>query len=211
MRKTIVLATRNPGKIREILAVLKSIPVSVGSLDAFARIDEPVEDGATFGDNARLKALYYARATGQWCLADDSGLQIDALNGEPGVFSARYACAEGPAGAGREFLDRANNAKVLRLLEEVPDAKRTARFVCHLALASPERVLLETFDTVEGRIARAPAGENGFGYDPLFLLPERGCTTAQLAPEEKNAISHRGKAVRRFAQLLTTFLARQSP
>ena len=204
--RSIVLATGNPGKLREIRQVLAEMPVRVADLNEFAEIDELPEDGATFAENARSKALHYARATGQWCLADDSGLVVDALDGAPGVRSARYAAEECPPGADHRQRDTANNAKLLRELEDTPDDARTARFVCHLALGSPQRVLIETFDTVEGVIARAPRGENGFGYDPVFFVPERDCTAAQLSAEEKNRISHRGKAVRHFAELLGSFL-----
>ncbi len=173
-------------------------------MSEFGDIDEPPEIGATFAENARTKALAYARATGQWCLADDSGLVVDALGGAPGVHSARYAADDCPAAAN---LDAANNAKLLAALEGAEDEQRGARFVCHLVLADPDRVLIETFDTIEGRIAHEPRGENGFGYDPLFFVPELGCTTAQLPLEEKNAISHRGKALRQFARLLDELLA----
>jgi len=205
-RATIVLASQNPGKIREIRQVLAPVGVDVIGLDAFGDIPEPAEDGSTFGDNARGKALYYARKTGLWCLADDSGLVVDALDGRPGVHSARYAADELPADAGRSELDAANNAKLLRQLTGTPAERRSARFVCHLALADPERILIETFDTVEGRIADFSRGDNGFGYDPLFYLPQLGCTSAELPAEQKNAISHRGKALRHLADLLRSLL-----
>jgi XTP/dITP diphosphohydrolase len=207
--RTLVLGTRNPGKLREITQVLGDLPVRVVGLDEFPAMPEPVEDGATFAENARNKALHYARATRHWCLADDSGLEVDALNGAPGVRSARYAADHCPTGADRLTIDQANNAKLLSALEGVGDERRTARFVCHLALADPEHVFIETFDTVEGRIGYEPRGSNGFGYDPLFFIPEAGCTTAELPEEEKNRISHRGKAVRHFAGLLKTFLRQE--
>lgn len=205
--RTIVLATRNPGKLREIQRVLADLDVQVAGLDDVAGgIPEPEETGSTFAENARDKALYYARAAGRWCLADDSGLVVDALGGAPGVYSARYAADDCPPDAKRDVLDAANNAKLLRELAGLPDEKRTARFVCHLALAVGQNVVIETDGAVEGRIGYEPAGENGFGYDPLFFVPELGCTTAQLSPERKNRISHRGLAVRRFAERLETFL-----
>ena len=173
---------------------------------ALDRIDEPEETGRTFAENARQKALYYARATGLWCLADDSGLIVDALDGEPGVRSARYAAERFAPGAGRSQRDAANTAKLLEALRDVPDEARTARFICHLALAEPGRVLLEATGAVEGVIARAPAGQNGFGYDPVFFVPRLGRTAAELPPERKNEISHRGQAVRRFARLLAQML-----
>jgi XTP/dITP diphosphohydrolase len=191
--------------------VLGPLPVQVLGLEALGEIDEPEETGATFADNARLKALYYARATGQWCLADDSGLVVDALGGAPGVHSARYAAGAFPPGADRPARDAANIAKLLAAMEGTDDARRTARFVCHLTLADADHVLLEACGAVEGRIARSPRGHNGFGYDPVFLVPEQGRTAAEMPPEEKNRISHRGKAVRQFADLLRRFLADASP
>ena len=205
---SIVLATRNPGKVREIRQALADLPIEILDLASSGTIPEPAEDGATFADNARTKALYYARATGKWALAEDSGLAVDALDGAPGVRSARYASGDCAPEADRSAIDLANNARLLGALEGVPDAQRTARFVCHLVLADAESVLIETFDTLEGQIARSPTGENGFGYDPIFYVPAHGRTTAQLSTEQKNRISHRGKAVRHFAGLLRTFLYR---
>ena len=205
--QTIVLATGNPGKLREIREVLGELPVEVLGLADLPPIEEPAEDGDTFAENACAKASYYARATGHWCLADDSGIVVDALDGKPGVHSARYAADECPPGAGRDVVDPANNRKLLRELADVPDQERTARFVCYLALSDGERILLETSGTIEGRIGHQERGANGFGYDPLFRLPDRDVTTAQLAPAEKNAISHRGKATRKFAGMLGELLA----
>lgn len=203
---SIVLATRNPGKLREIRQALADLPVRIAGLEGFPPVPEPEENGHTFAENAREKALYYARASGQWCLADDSGLVVDALNGAPGVFSARYAADRCPAGAKRETIDAANNAKLLEALADVPDSQRTARFVCSLALASPQAVLLEADGAIEGRIGRIARGVNGFGYDPLFYI-DRGCTTAELPSEEKNQISHRGQALRKFAAMLHEMIA----
>ncbi len=204
---SIVVATRNPGKIREIHAVLADLPVTLRSLEPFGDLPEPEETGETFADNAALKALYYAQATGHWALADDSGLQVDALGGDPGVRSARYAADRVPPTAGREQIDQANNAKLLNQLRDVPDAQRTGRFVCFIALADPRGVLVEASGTVEGCILHAPRGENGFGYDPLFYIPDLGHTTAELPAERKNAISHRGQALRAFAERLREMLA----
>ncbi len=200
--RRIVLATRNAGKLREICQVLAGLPVDVIAVDDVGAFAEPHEDGETFAANARLKATYYARMTGQWCLADDSGLEVDALGGEPGVYSARYAAARCPPDSPREAIDAANNAKLLEALAAVPDEQRTARFVCCLALCDGERILIETRDAVEGRIGRQACGSNGFGYDPLFFIPAQGCTTAELPSDRKNEISHRGKALRHFATLL---------
>ncbi len=205
-QRTIVVATSNPGKIREISDVLARAQIRLVGLDQFGPIQEPQETGETFAQNARDKALYYARATGQWALADDSGLAVDALDGAPGVHSARYAVDQCPPGAGREILDPANNTKLLEALADVPDELRTARFVCHLALAGPDRVLIETFDTIEGRIGWTAKGDNGFGYDPLFYVDQFGCTTAELSPQQKNKISHRGKALIQFTDILAIFL-----
>jgi XTP/dITP diphosphohydrolase len=198
----LILASRNPGKIREIREILGDLPVGLLGLEAREFIPEPAEDGLTFAENARHKALYYARGLGQWCLADDSGLEVDAIGGAPGVRSARYAELDCPPGAARPVLDAANNAKLLKALERVPEAERTARFVCYAVLADPEGVLMEACDTVEGRIGFEARGDNGFGYDPLFYVPSLGCTTAELDSGRKNLISHRGKALRRLAAML---------
>jgi XTP/dITP diphosphohydrolase len=204
--RTIVVATGNPGKLREIARVLEDMNVRITGLDEYSEIPEPAETGQTFAENAREKAVYYAHATGQWCLADDSGLVVDALDGRPGVHSARYAASDCPADATRDDIDRANNAKLLAELADVPEEQRTARFVCCLAIADSIGVKLEVRGTVEGRIGYQPRGENGFGYDPLFVAAETNCTTAELSPTEKNRISHRGKAVRQFAQKLHALL-----
>ena len=203
----IIVATRNPGKLREIRQVLADLPVAVCGLDGFDPIEEPAETGDTFGQNAREKALYYAGATGQWSLADDSGLEVDALGGAPGVRSARYAARATDARGDRKTIDARNNAKLLAEVEGLGPEERTARFVCHLALARPGEVLLETEAAVEGRIIDTPRGDNGFGYDPVFFLADLGKTAAELSAQQKNAISHRGKAVRRFAAMLQAFLA----
>jgi len=205
----IVVATRNAGKAAEIRAVLAPTGVRVLTLhevDPDCAVPEPEETGGTFAANARLKALAYARATGRWALADDSGLVVDALGGRPGVFSARYAAEDLPAAAARTDIDAANNARLLRELADVPDGQRTAKFVCHLALADGDNVLLETDGEVAGVILREPAGENGFGYDPVFYLPGLSKTSAQLPAEEKNRVSHRGRAVAEFARRLKAFL-----
>lgn len=204
--RTILIATGNPGKVREIRGVLTDLPVRVTDLQEHGDLPEPAEDGHTFAENARHKACYYAAKTGLWALADDSGLEVDALDGEPGVHSARYAADRCGDSADRDTIDAANNAKLLEALSNVPDDKRTARFVCHLAMCDGERILIETFATVEGVIAHEPRGQNGFGYDPLFYVPELECTTAELPAEHKNRISHRGQAVRHFASLLKSLL-----
>ena len=203
--KVILVATTNPGKVRELRAMLGD-EVEWKSLADFPGVGEVKEDGATFAENARKKALGYARATGLWTLADDSGLVVDALGGAPGVNSARFSGARAQ-GADRKVVDRRNMEKLLSLLQGVPREKRTARFVCCLCLAGPERVLVETRGTLEGIIAEEPAGTGGFGYDPVFLVPQLGKTVAELGDQEKNAISHRGNAMRQFKPLLKELLA----
>jgi XTP/dITP diphosphohydrolase len=219
MEHRILVATTNPGKVRELRAML-DFDVDWKSLADFPGVQEVVEDGATFAENARKKALGYAEATELWTLADDSGLVVDALGGAPGVKSARFAedvasascrCtwAGSPCHAeNRAVVDRRNWEKLLALMEGIPMEQRTARFVCHLCLASPEKVLIETQGTVEGRITTAPAGTGGFGYDPVFLIPQLGQTVAQLGDDEKNALSHRGNAMRKLKPLLAELLQR---
>lgn len=192
--KEIVVATRNAGKVAEIAAALADLPVTLRSLRDFGAIPDAVEDGDTFAANAVLKAKHYARYTGMACLADDSGLEVDALGGAPGVFSARYA----GEGAG----DAANNAKLLRELAGVPIQRRSARFRCVLAFLDEDGTLLVTEGACEGIILEQPRGTGGFGYDPLLYLPELGKTVAELTITEKNAVSHRGKALRQMAALL---------
>lgn len=208
-RRKILVASRNAGKVREIAAVLGALGVELVALDEAdpdGRIAEPPETGETFAANSRDKAEYYARATGLWALADDSGLEVQALGGAPGVRSARYAADECRSGAGRTEIDRANNARLLRELADVPDGGRAARFVCHLALSDGRGILLEARGVLEGLIARRPSGSNGFGYDPIFFVPALGRTAAQLPAEHKNAISHRGLASREFARRLAEML-----
>ena len=195
----IVFATTNPHKIAEVRAILAEAEV-VGLDDLGLDLDEPVEDAPTFEENARIKARSYAAQTGLRCLAEDSGLAVDALGGAPGVLSARYAGVDGP----RSEADRANNEKLLAALVGVAQADRTARFVCAMCLCDPDgTIVAETRGTYEGLIALEPLGENGFGYDPLLWLPDRGSTSAELAPAEKHARSHRGKAARAMAEILT--------
>jgi XTP/dITP diphosphohydrolase len=205
MSTSILVATTNPGKMAELSAML-DLDIDWLSLADFPDAPDVAEDGQTFDQNARKKALGYAKATGCWTIADDSGLVIDALDGAPGVKSARFSgepakCQE------RTLIDHRNCAKVLDLLKDVPTEKRTARFVCSLCLASPKEILIETQGTLEGLIAQSPAGCNGFGYDPIFFAPGPGKTVAQLTPDEKNAISHRGNAIRKLKPLFAGLLA----
>ena len=203
MKHKILVATTNPGKLEELSQLLGDLNTRIHwkSLRDFPGVGEVIEDGSTFAHNARKKALGYAKATGLWTLADDSGLVIDALNSQPGVYSARFAADECTA-ADRKTLDAANYQKALRLLRDTPTAQRTARFVCHLCLADEKQALLEATGTVEGIINEVPVGENGFGYDPIFYIPSLDKTAAQLENHEKNQISHRGNAIRKFKPLL---------
>jgi XTP/dITP diphosphohydrolase len=197
----LLFATSNPHKLKEVRPIFSAAGIEVVGLDALERIvDEPVEDGETFEDNARIKAVAYARATGLRCLAEDSGLSVDALDGAPGVWSARYAGEEGT----RSERDRRNNEKLLTALSGVPANERSARFVCAMCVADPDgRIVAESSGTYAGVIAESARGEGGFGYDPLLFLPDVGRTSAELSPEEKNARSHRGAAARAMARHLT--------
>jgi XTP/dITP diphosphohydrolase len=215
----ILVATSNPHKLEEIRAVFATLPplsegIELVGLDTLGKkIDEPEENQDTFEGNAALKASYYAQKSGLLCLADDSGLEVDALGGEPGVRSARYAGVAGP----RNVVDPANNKLLLEKLSAVPAEKRTARFVCAMAFAGPQsrsEPLAVVRGTVEGRIiadGESPRGTNGFGYDPLFLLPGVGKTTAELTQEEKNRISHRGRASRKMWEALREVLPKLAP
>jgi XTP/dITP diphosphohydrolase len=202
--RQILIATTNPGKVAEIQNILGG-EIRLLSLKDFESIIEIEEDGSTFEENARKKALGYAKATGCWTIADDSGLSIDALNGAPGVNSARFS-GEKSKNEDRSLIDHRNIAKVLELIKNVPEEKRTARFVCCLCLASPEKIILETRGTLEGVITDREIGTNGFGYDPIMYVPSLDRTVAQLSREEKNAVSHRGKAVRELAKRIKDIL-----
>ena len=190
----LLIATGNAGKAGEFRQMLGADRFAWCDLSSFPDAPDVEETGHTFRANACLKASTYARHFNLWTLADDSGLEVDALNGSPGVLSARWAQVN-QAGNG----DADNNALLLRMLENVPDERRTARFVCVLALARPDgRIILTARDTIEGRIIHAPRGTNGFGYDPLFLIDSLGKTTAELDPVHKHQVSHRGQALRRL-------------
>lgn len=189
MPETLLIGSGNRDKTRELAALLNGLPWDVVGLQDYPEVDEPVEDGATFEDNALLKARYYGETFGVACVADDSGLEVDALNGAPGVYSARFA------GENCSYTD--NNKKLLEALKDVPEAQRGARFVCCAALLLPDREPFIVRGTVEGRIAPALTGEAGFGYDPLFIPTGETRSFAQMKPEEKHAMSHRGEAFRR--------------
>jgi len=188
----IVLATTNQGKLAELRSMLQPREVTVRGLDEFADIPPAPEDGATFAENARQKARHYSQLLNRPVLADDSGLQVTALDGSPGIYSARFASLDT---TNRAEQDGANNQKLLQILADVPPANRQARFCCCLCLHSPYEVIIEVEGRLEGMILDEPQGSNGFGYDPIFYVPDKEKTVAQMTPEEKNAISHRGKAL----------------
>lgn len=186
--KKIIFATGNEGKMKEIREILGDLEAEVLSLkDAGIKADI-VEDGKSFEENAEIKAKAICKMTGEIVLADDSGLEIDYLNKEPGIYSARYM--------GEDTSYHIKNANLIERLAGVPDEQRTARFVCAIAAAFPDGTVKIVREAMEGRIGYEEKGENGFGYDPIFYLPEYGCTSAEISMEEKNKISHRGKALR---------------
>ncbi len=197
----ILLATLNAGKLREIEHEMHKANLPDIKIRTLAILPAPqnvTEDRPTFLGNAVKKARDYANQSGMLTLADDSGLRVDALAGEPGVLSARYA--------GEPCNDTANNAKLLQALAGVPVAKRTAKFVCAMALAAPTATIAVAQAWVEGLILSEPRGANGFGYDPLFLIPTLGQTTAELPLDQKSALSHRGQAIRKMIALLQTVI-----
>lgn len=198
----LLIATTNPGKLVEVRAILAGLTVEWTTLRDHPELPEAVEDASTFTENAALKALHYARLTGGWALADDSGLEVDALCGEPGVRSARFA---GPA-----CDDAANSAKLLSRLGGVPSKKRTARYRCAVALADPNGVVAQTTGVMEGLIVEQPRGANGFGYDPHFFVPDSGMTAAEMTADHKNRLSHRGQALRALRAPLERLLAAQT-
>lgn len=192
-KKTLIFATGNQGKVNEFRQILGDGYEILSMKDLDLDIDI-VEDGSTFEENAIIKAKAVAGATGKMVLADDSGFEVDALNGEPGIYSSRYM--------GEDTPYEIKNADLLKRCEGVPDEKRGARFVCVIACAYPDGRVETVRGVIEGKLAYEPKGENGFGYDPIFYYPEKGMTTGEMEPEEKNAISHRGQAVRKMAELL---------
>ena len=192
--KRMIFATGNEDKMKEIREILGALPLEILSMKEAGVSADIVEDGKTFEENALIKARAICKLAGEMVLADDSGLEIDYLNKEPGIYSARYM--------GEDTSYHIKNKSLIDRLEGVPDEKRTARFVCAIAAVFPDGKELVVRGTVEGIIGYEEKGENGFGYDPIFYLPERGCTTAELPPEEKNSISHRGNALRLMKELL---------
>lgn len=201
--RRIVLATRNPHKVGELRAILgdliEELDLEIVGMDEFPDVADVVETGVTFAENATLKAVAAAETTGLPALADDSGLAVDVLGGSPGVYSARWAGTHGQ--------DRANLELLLAQLTDVPDEHRSAAFVCAAALAMPDGRVVVREGRMPGTLAREPRGDNGFGYDPILVVDGDLRTAAQLNPEDKNAISHRGKAFRALAADIRLFLA----
>lgn len=190
----IIFATENAGKVREVEAMFEGLGVSVKTMKEAGIRADIIEDGSTFMENAVKKAKTIAAYTKAIVLADDSGLVIDHLNGEPGIYSARYL--------GEDTPYEIKNAELLSRMEGVEEEKRGARFVCAMAAVLPDGEVLQTEGVMEGIIGYEAAGENGFGYDPIFYLPEFGMSSAQISPAQKNAVSHRGKALRKMQKLL---------
>lgn len=201
----LVLGTTNSGKLRELVELLEPFGIACVSLAGLADAVDVEETGTTFAENAALKAGLQARALRQWVLAEDSGLVVDALDGSPGVYSARFSGPIPPGATGS--TDERNNALLLERLAGVPAARRTAHYACHAALADPEgRIVAEATGTCGGRIVESAQGRGGFGYDPLFIVPEYHRTFGELAASVKAVISHRGRAMRLMIPALVTHL-----
>ena len=197
----LLVATTNPGKFAEVKDFLRQLPLEVLSLSDLATSPKIIEDGATFEENALKKARSLAEYSGYLTLADDSGLEVDALNGAPGIYSARYC--------GEEGNDKKNNEKLMHELREIPEEKRTGRFVCALALCAPKSHGMKEWtvrDSCEGRISFELKGENGFGYDPLFFYPPLGKTFGEIDRAIKATVSHRGKALKKLAEMLPSLV-----
>ena len=196
--KRIIFATGNPGKMKEIRMILADLPLPVVSMKEAGVEARIVEDGNSFEENAVIKARTVMELTGEPAMADDSGLEIDWLGGAPGIYSARYM--------GEDTSYEIKNRALLEKLEGVPEEKRTARFVCSIACAFPDGRIFTSRGTMEGVIAHDIKGATGFGSDPIFYLPELKCTSAEISPEQKNELSHRGKALRRMKEQLAKIL-----
>ena len=194
----VIVATRNKGKIQEIRDALKGSDLRIYALSDFPDVPEIEEDGNSFAENALKKARFYSKVFGKLTIADDSGLEVDGLKGLPGIYSARYA---GERASGRE-----NNQKLLREIRDVPISKRGARFRCIIAMRSPDGREAIAEGSCKGRIGWKEKGRKGFGYDPLFVLPKYGKTMAELTLEEKNRVSHRGKALRKLKKIIPAFV-----
>lgn len=198
----LLIATSNPHKVKEIQQILGTGEFEVFGLERFPDVAMPDETGATFSENARLKAVPTAQHTGEITLADDSGICVDALGGEPGIHSNRFL--------GDDTTPEERNTAILRMLGSRPDEERRARFVCAVCIALPNGDTLDALETCEGVITTAPAGDGGFGYDPIFFVPSLGKTLAEVPGRVKNTLSHRGKATRAAAKKLVDHLRRQS-
>ena len=196
--RDVLLATRNRGKVREIRKLLKGLGVSVQSLHDLPGAPAVKEDGSSFTENALKKARFYAGLSGMLTVSDDSGVEVEALKGQPGVYSARYA--------GEGASDQDNNQKLLKQMEGIPASKRGAWFQCSIAVVSPEGKEAVAEGSCKGKIGFRETGKRGFGYDPLFILPRYGKTMAQFTVGEKNKISHRGKALRKLRRIIRSFL-----
>lgn len=194
MKRKVIFATSNEGKMKEVRSILEGMNLEVLSMKEAGIQVEVVEDGTTFEENAIMKATEIQKACGEIVLADDSGLEIDYLNKEPGIYSARYM--------GEDTSYAIKNQSLIHRLEGVEEEKRTARFVCAIAAAFPDGTVEVARGTIEGRIGYEEKGDNGFGYDPIFYVPEYGCTTAELTMEQKNEASHRGKALRIMKEIM---------
>lgn len=200
--RRILIATTNSHKLREVREILDGLPVELITPDETAPLPEVIEDGWTFKENAVKKAVECARFTGEWTVADDSGLEVDALGGEPGVRSARYA--------GEDVSYENNNRKLLDALKDIPKERRTARFVCAIALARPEGLVFVVEGECSGVISEEHRGEHGFGYDPVFYPTGHTKTFAELGPEIKNQISHRNRALGKFREKLLAFINKEA-
>lgn len=196
MKRKVIFATSNEGKMKEVRSILEGLDVEVLSMKEAGIFVEVVEDGTTFEENAAIKATAIQKECGEIVLADDSGLEVDYLNKEPGIYSARYM--------GEDTSYRIKNKSLIDRLEGVEGEDRSARFVCAIAAAFPDGTVEITRGTIEGQIGYEEKGENGFGYDPIFYVPEYGCTTAELTLEQKNEASHRGKALRKMKEIIQT-------
>ena len=193
-----IVATRNKGKVREIREALKGLGLRIYALSAFRGVPEVEEDGKSFTENALKKARFYSKVFGKLTMADDSGLEVDGLKGMPGIYSARYS--------GEGASSQKNNEKLLQEMEGISLSKRGARFKCIIAMVSPEGREAMAEGACKGRIGFREKGKKGFGYDPLFILPKYGKTMAELSLEEKNKMSHRGKALRKIRKIIKTFM-----
>ena len=197
----LLVGTTNSGKLDEVQGYLKRLPLKILALQSLGKWPTVIEDGATYEENALKKAKTLAEYSGYLTLADDSGLEVDALNGAPGIYSARYG--------GEEGNDRKNNQKLLAVLKGVPEERRTARFVCVLALCAPNSSRMKEWtvrESCEGRIALAPKGSNGFGYDPIFFYPPLRMTFGEIDRETKARVSHRGKALEKLARIFPSII-----